>query len=448
MALPPIYKIHPAIGIARLGEASTFFIGPESPGVRPTVDASGGKVPPYKDGGKIKPQAARFHIFEYVDKGSGDYVASREVSLAEKDVTRLAWTVHLANRKASFFKFKGLEGTERPSTEGRRNTPLSKLDPHKLEIDPKARSISGKNAKPVEFSKGTSANPTSEFWPDPAPSPEITTLGRLLTDSEGRLLVLGGSGKAVKLSTASDVTEYANNDGWFDDVSDGPVTALLELDEQAVLVEPAWVICAPPDFAPHLTNIVTLYDSIYDLVARNPNIVIPKNEAVYKTGALKRLAAIKKEFATTGRPELSSYIPDFATEIFPILFRAFSVVFVFQDPQFPGPPGPHSTFISSKELASKDPKYKEQRKRVFDMLRPPDAGAKSNWPIMPKLLGDEPYRIGPTVVHRRSRLTLTHTQYAILKQWSKGNFIESAASASGPTTPTISPEGLDRAALE
>src|SRR5215218_6137447 len=443
MPLPPIYKIHPAIGIARLGDATTFFIGPETPGLRPTGDPPGVKVPHYKDGGKIKPQAARFHIFEYVDK-AGDYVASREVSLADKDVTRLVWTVHLANRKASFFKFKGLEGTERFSSLGRRNAPLSSLDPHKLEIDPKERSISGKNAKQVEFSKGTSANPAREFWPDPAPSPEITTLGRLRTDSEGRLLVLGGSGKAVKLSTASNIGDYANNDKWFDDVSDGPVTAELQLKGQAVAVEPAWVICAPPDFAPHLTNIVTLYDSIYDIVARDPTIVIPMNEAVYKTGALKSLADIKKEFATAGGPVLSTYLPDFATEIYPILFRAFSVTFVFPSG------GHHSAFISSKELASKDPKHMTERKRVFDRLRQPNAAATANWPDMPRLLGDEPYKLGlpPTVVHRRSRLTLTHTQYAILKQWANGNFVASPAPASGPTKPAISPEGLDRAALE
>src|SRR5215217_3388701 len=142
MPLPPVYKIHPAIGIARLGEASTFFIGPETPGLRPTVDESGFELPPYKEGGKIKPQAARFHIFEYVDKGSGDYVSSREISLDDKDVTKFVWTVHLANKKASFFKFKGLEGAERTSSRGRRNKPLSELDPHKLEIDPKPRSTS------------------------------------------------------------------------------------------------------------------------------------------------------------------------------------------------------------------------------------------------------------------------------------------------------------------
>lgn len=91
-------KIHPSIGIARLGSASTFFIGPEIPGLRPAGEQPGTKVPPYKDGGKIKPQAARFRIFEYLDK-NGEYNVSREVSLAKKDVTNLKWTVHIRSMR-------------------------------------------------------------------------------------------------------------------------------------------------------------------------------------------------------------------------------------------------------------------------------------------------------------------------------------------------------------
>ena len=49
-------KIHPAIGIARVGNSSTeFFVGPEHPGVH--SQPQGG----YRDTqGRIKRQAARF----------------------------------------------------------------------------------------------------------------------------------------------------------------------------------------------------------------------------------------------------------------------------------------------------------------------------------------------------------------------------------------------------
>lgn len=222
-----IYKIHPSIGIARLGDSRSFFIGPEIPGT---------KVPPYKNGIKIKAQAVRFRIFEYVDK-NGSYVFSREISLSEKDVTKLEWTVHLANRKASFFKFEGLKGADRPPA-NLRNAAVDARN--SLEIDPNERSISGKNASPIEFSKGTSKDPPSELWPSPSPLQELTSLGRHITDDEGRLIVIGGSGKTVSVPGAPPIQTYANNDGWFDDVSDGPVRASLEINGNSESAKPGW----------------------------------------------------------------------------------------------------------------------------------------------------------------------------------------------------------------
>jgi hypothetical protein len=426
MPLPPLYKIHPAIGIARLGNASTYFIGPEIPGVRPTG------VPPYKEGGKIKPQAARFRVFEYVDQ-KGQYAWSREISLDEKDVTKMRWTVHLANRKASFFEFNGLAGAERPPQPLRNNNFTG--DRRDLEIDPKERSISGKNATPIEFSKGTSKNPTSERWPNPKPFPEITSLGRILTDDRGRLLVIGGSGISAKVSGANAIGHYANNDSWFDDVSDGPVTVYLELNKKIVSVAPAWVICAPPDFAPHMANVVTLYDSMYDLAARELNL--PTNEALYTTGALKGLSQINEEFKKAGKPGLSKYEPDFATEIYPILYWSVMTMFVFE-PSI----GKMNNMTNWTSLGSKDVKHSGDRNYVFLHVRAPDTNPMSPIPYMPKLLGDEPYRI-----HSRARLTLTPTQYALLKQWANGKFLESPKVPPTPSQ-TITPEGLDRAALE
>jgi hypothetical protein len=56
-------KIHPAIGVARVGNSpDEFFIGPERPWERP--DPPGG----FKDGQcRVKRQAARFRLFAYND---------------------------------------------------------------------------------------------------------------------------------------------------------------------------------------------------------------------------------------------------------------------------------------------------------------------------------------------------------------------------------------------
>lgn len=58
-------KIHPAIGIARVGNSLTdYYVGPEKPGVH--TRPSGG----YKDAkGAVKRQAARFRLFGYDKHG-------------------------------------------------------------------------------------------------------------------------------------------------------------------------------------------------------------------------------------------------------------------------------------------------------------------------------------------------------------------------------------------
>ena len=70
----PIYRIHPAIGIARVGNAdrATFFIGPEFPNFGPAGPPSLALFN-YKSGGLIRPQAARFRVYEYLTNKKGDF---------------------------------------------------------------------------------------------------------------------------------------------------------------------------------------------------------------------------------------------------------------------------------------------------------------------------------------------------------------------------------------
>ena len=84
-----VYKIHPAIGIARVGDSpDDFFIGPERIGEEP--NPPGG----FKDLlCRIKRQAARFRIFAHHDDGT-----VQEIKDADAEIT---WTVHLVNKKAA-----------------------------------------------------------------------------------------------------------------------------------------------------------------------------------------------------------------------------------------------------------------------------------------------------------------------------------------------------------
>ena len=198
-------KIHPAIGIARVGNSpSEFFVGPEAPDLhsRPR----GG----YKDGaGRVKRQAARFRLFGYDDKGR----VVREITASEATTT---WVVHLANRKAAWRRFEGLD----PTTPWRN---AAVADRQSLIIDPGPRSLSGRNQSAV-FDTG-------RFLGTAVP------LGEARTDAQGRLLVLGGFGHSASPSLAP-ITTFANNDSWHDDVSDGPIRATVTLKQDGTTSTP------------------------------------------------------------------------------------------------------------------------------------------------------------------------------------------------------------------
>lgn len=68
---------------------------------------------------------------------------------------------------------------------------------------------------------------------------------------------------------------------------------------------------------------------------------------------------------------------------------------------------------------------------------------------MPRLLGDD---YGNNQGTGRAAFTVTPTQYAILQRWKAGDFVGSSLGPSSlldpPEAPTVTPHGLDRAALE
>ena len=76
------------------------------------------------------------------------------------------------------------------------------------------------------------------------------------------------------------LNNFANNNGWFDDTSDGPVTASVTLENgnSIPVKDNSWIIVAPPKFAPYHYPIVTLYDTMKQ-VAIDENW-IPKPNAV------------------------------------------------------------------------------------------------------------------------------------------------------------------------
>src|SRR5690606_2081429 len=91
-----------------------------------------------------------------------------------------------------------------------------------------------------------------------------------------------------------------------------------------------------------------------------------------------------------------------------------------------------------------DPATSGARGFAFGILRPPPGVAVGSG-NMPILLGDEPY----TTDHPKARLTVTQTQYELMRRWRNGHFSTAGpVPPPRPAGPVITPHGLDRAALE
>ena len=91
-------KIHPSVGIARVGNSTAedgFYIGPQV--VQPAPKPQGF----YRDNtGALKREVAEFRIYGYDAEGR----VVRELCMA--DGVEIAWTVELANHKASWYNFE------------------------------------------------------------------------------------------------------------------------------------------------------------------------------------------------------------------------------------------------------------------------------------------------------------------------------------------------------
>lgn len=345
-----VYRIHPAIGIARVGNSpDEFFIGPERLGERPQP------VGGFKDAQcRVKRQAARFRIFAHHDDGSFE-----EITDAEADIT---WTVRLANRKAAY-PGRGNAGGQ-------------------LVIDPGSRTTNGPNQRQL-FDTGS-----IQFASQP--NPVVVPLGEIRSDTDNRLLVLGGFGKSAS-PLGTSLGHFWQNEDWYDDIADGPVSATIRLraSNTTPAVTGAWVIVAPPKFAPHQDSVTTLWDRLREVMSAT----FPAQEPV---------------------PNATSYTQD----VYPILQRARDIRSVY-------PTSAHNW---------SDPVPQAMRQAIFDRLALPNTALAypQNMPLLLQNTQDS---------------TLTPIQYAHLQRWKDGNDHNDWAGVPQPEA-QVNPAGMDRAALE
>jgi hypothetical protein len=401
-------KIFPSIGLARLGNSPTeFYFGPQAPG-QPLHPRGGFKDPQ----GRVKRQAARFRVYAY---NAQDQVI-KELTLQDAEIN---WTVHLANKKASFYEFKG---RYRPVTPLRNATVQSDLPPDQrnlLIIDPGARSISGANQQGANYqfdNGGIGPLPVSEAANGSEKSRVTVSarlnvpLGELRTDDAGRLLVLASCGESGSLIANNPITDYANNDYWYDDTSDGPVTATVTLHNgQAVTVKGrAWVMCVPPHFTTDTTCLTTLYDQMEEAAGLD------------------------------ARPQLS-----FSRDLWPIFSRVASYSWVNKMALIGHGPGKYANFLdpnTAAKLADNRPENLSFRELIFQRIRnpnlipneriwdnnsgeqyPPAAANQADGYYMPPMAGDYGWD-GPVDRDATTWLAVTPAQYRWLEHWRDGNF--------------------------
>lgn len=364
--------IHPGIGVARVGNSPDgFYIGPE-------VE----NPPPMKPGelrdpaGALKREAARFRIYGY--NAAGEVV--REITAADATIE---WQVELANKKAAWYQFQMAldipEASDPKMAEPSLMRNAGVKDRDSLAILPGARSISGagKSGSAYQFDSG-------DFVGTPV------YLGELRTDAAGRLLVLGGHGVSASVD-GQPATTFANNDGWHDDTSDGPVRATVTLGGVALPVDSAWVLVAPPNYGPQLRSVRTMAALMQDV------------------------------FIQAGMQAFPARV-SFTRDILPLLAHQTGLQWANKGfaAQF-GWGGPFNAQDAQwiSRLASDADTWREERLQVANAFRQFDRDGKSPLP-WPWLYGDA-MNVPPADTPRQNA-AVTDTQLRMLALWAHGDF--------------------------
>lgn len=390
-------SIHPAIGFARVGNSrDEFYLGPEIPG--------GGPIAPdgYKDpAGAIKRQAARFRVYGL--NSNGEIV--RELTEAEAEIK---WTVHLANKKAAWYDFHTALDIPEAIPTKRRNASYQGSMRKDLVVDPGPRQVSGKRKHAV-FNSGKFLG--SRMY-----------LGELRTDDQGRLLVLGGRGRSFS-PAGNPLYTFANNEGWIDDTSDGPVMARVRLRDRELAVDPAWVVVGPPNYAP---GIAACCCTLFDVV----------HQTMLDSGLVPGAGQVT-----------------FLADIFPIFQRLADLQWVNQGMLDRYGWGSPEDFLSLEYLArlsDPSPQNASFRQSLFARFRNPNYEVlQKGEDLLPPMYGDA-ITLPPTTP--RAYHAFQPFQYQAIERWAAGDFVMGVA---GPVVDeleslpiSIQGAALDRAALE
>ncbi|WP_046755753.1 LodA/GoxA family CTQ-dependent oxidase [Kordia jejudonensis] len=431
----PKFRIYPSIGIARLGNGPAtkdqVIFSPEIPWEN-LYETDQNYLT--KDG-RLKKQAQRFYIYECDDKGN----PTKQINTDDFDIE---WSVEVANKKPFWYDFNN-------SLDLSVIADNQNLSPNFVK-DKLAPGIGAQYRNPNVLNQELRVNDGYDYRKDLVNHPSIVSvdgnvkrkeikgqfpssrmsksefsmlakrmnidskevnLGTVEYDDDGTLIFYGADGVSASLNPSDLNTDFADNSNWYDDICDGRITASIrkkDSGEEYKLDDAnsaAWVASAPPDYAPQIQPLSTMFDLI--------------------TGAANE-----------------KHTPELAT-VFPMLYRLYRMQWVnlgdFLAPSFKETIDELIASDQFKYIYKKEPKAEADavREKIFNMFRNP-AYNKSNEPIIPSKNTTDltnrgsgtdelklPYYPGDAIDYPGSPaqwFAIPPMIYGQLRQWRDGNF--------------------------
>ncbi|TCI93812.1 LodA/GoxA family CTQ-dependent oxidase [Tenacibaculum sp. M341] len=281
-------RIYPSIGIARLGNGPAtkeeVVFTPEIPWKNLYDEQLEFRT---KDGA-LKKQAQRFYIYECDDNGV-------PVKKLDPSTCNIEWSVEVANKKPFWYDFnnsldlsvKSKNENLSPNFFAKEIAPgisTSRRNPNvlnqklintgdtdfrrELVNSPKLVSVSETNKRQMTGGKfpfpQTEAN-NSRIATAMKTNVKDVNLGTIEHD-EGTLIFYPADGISAALNPSDLNTDFADNSNWYDDICDGRVTARVTIGNTIYELNDAesaaWIATAPPDYAPQIQPLATMYDLI------------------------------------------------------------------------------------------------------------------------------------------------------------------------------------------
>lgn len=286
----PKFRIYPSIGITRMGNGPAtkdqVIFSPEIPWAN-LYDAHQEYLTP---DGALKKQAQRFYIYECDDHG-------KPVRMINPNEYEIDWSVEVANKKPFWYDFNN--SLDLSVVADNQNLSPNFVEKH---IAP---GVGAKRRNPNVLDQGLRVEGAYDYRKELVNSPGAITVndshqrqevggqfpfntGGLLrsklassfkTDAKkvnlgtaeydnGTLIFYPADGISAALNPSDLNTDFADNSNWYDDICDGRITAKIkhrstgEMHELADANSAAWVASAPPDYAPQIQPISTMFDLI------------------------------------------------------------------------------------------------------------------------------------------------------------------------------------------